>query len=494
MTDIKYRISDNLINIERGPNELLLANSYNLSPMYIKKGKDYIISLISYLQQTPRTKENILKDYPNDEGLIDYLIGHNILISGEEQKATDIDISKPGTNGNKTNGMSAYFLLTQSCNFSCIYCLNGCKTYKKNENLLMPKAVAFKALDTFAAMLTDDGRLEVVLFGGEPLLNWRLAKDMILYCENTIKQKHPLLNIHYHATTNLGRLPVDFVKWSREYKISVLCDVDGTEETHNLHRPFKNGAPSFEIVSRHIKKLVKAGIPVSLRTTVTGMNERDTCKTTSLHKEMLGQSSAFVPVNLTNSDGDILPDEMIPSLNQLCDSAQELYDCKVWELSNLFPFSTYSGNIAPGHRSVVGCGAPYGNTPVVDVNGNIYPCIYLVGIPDYDMGNITEGTYPQTEKLQALADELHVDKRDDCKSCNWRYLCGGGCPVQKLIIKGREKELTPKARTYCEKINCEYTKKVLTILLWDAAQKAEERYKSAAAPVETPTRRNARVC
>lgn len=494
MANATYKITNNLIQLDRGSDELLLANAYNLFPLYVRKGRDYIGSFVNYLQEMPRTRAHILKDYPDDEGLVDFFLNHNILISADTREIVCPNIMLPDMNEHKTDGMSVYFLLTQSCNFSCIYCLNGCKTYKKNENLMMPKAVAFKALDTFAAKIKDNGRLEVVLFGGEPLLNWSLAKKIIVYCEESVKQKHPSLNLHYHATTNLGRLPNDFVKWAHDYKITVLCDVDGIKEVHNIHRPFKDGKPSFDKVCSHIKKLVTSGIPVSLRTTVTGMNEKHLLETTKLHKEIMGDSSAFVPVNLVNSDGDILPDNMIPSLDQLCVSAQELYNSKEWKLSNLFPFSTYSGNISPGHRSVVGCGAPYGNTPVVDVNGNIYPCIYLVGIPAYHIGNIIDGTYPQTKKLQAMADELHVDRRDDCKKCNWRYLCGGGCPVQQLIIKGREKELTPKAQTYCERLNCDYTKKILTILLWDAAQKADEQFRSATTPMEGPVQRDARFC
>jgi len=216
--------------------------------------------------------------------------------------------------------------------------------------------------------------------------------------------------------------------------------------------------------------------------------------TTKLHKQIRGASSAFVPVNIVNSDGEILPDDLIPSVNVLRGSVQELYDCQEWELPNLFPFSSYMGNVAPGHRSVVGCGAPYGNTPVVDVNGDVYPCIYLVGIPSYLFGNVMDGTYPQMKILQDMGDGLHVDGRSDCRSCNWRYLCGGGCPVQHLIVKGREHELTPKARAYCENLTCGYTKEILTVLLWDAAEKADKDFRFETASKDGPAPRDTKIC
>jgi len=494
METAAYRVTDHLIRLAHGSDELLLVNAFSLLPLYVRKGGGYIASLVEYLGRRSRTRKEILKDYPGDEALVDFLLAHDILIPADSREAASPRVVLPDMKERKTDGMSAYFLLTQSCSFSCIYCLNGRETYRKNDNLTMPKEVAFRALDTFAARIKDDGRLEVVLFGGEPLLNWGLAKEIILYCEKTVKPRHPLLHVHYHATTNLGMLPKDFAQWAKDYRISVLCDVDGIREVHDVHRPFKDGRPSFDRICRHIDQLVAAGISVSLRTTVTGMNDKQVLATTRLHKRMGGAGSAFVPVNIVNSDGEILPDALIPSVDRLCASVQELYDCNEWELSRLFPFSSFSGNIAPGHRCVVGCGAPYGNTPVVDVNGDVYPCIYLVGMPAYRVGNIMDGTYPQTSVLQEMGDELHVDRRADCKGCNWRYLCGGGCPDQRLIVKGREEELSPRARDYCENLTCDYTRKILTILLWEAAQRADADFRSGITPTDGPAPRDTKIC
>ena len=105
------------------------------------------------------------------------------------------------------------------------------------------------------------------------------------------------------------------------------------------------------------------------------------------------------------------------------------------------------------------------------MNGDVYPCIYLVGIKRYNQGNVISGSYPDPAVALALVEELHVDQRPDCKACSWRYLCGGGCPVQMLAMAGR-RDLSPKAQDYCERINCEYTKKVLEVLLWEYADQA----------------------
>ena len=124
----------------------------------------------------------------------------------------------------------------------------------------------------------------------------------------------------------------------------------------------------------------------------------------------------------------------------------------------------------------MGCGAPYGNTPVVDINGNVYPCIYLVGIKRFYMGNILEGSYPDNHILDWMMDFLHVDNTEECKRCAWRYICGGGCPVGKLTVF--ENPLaTPNTLKYCNSIRCDYTKTIIELLLWDLAKEAESSLK-----------------
>jgi len=72
--------------------------------------------------------------------------------------------------------------------------------------------------------------------------------------------------------------------------------------------------------------------------------------------------------------------------------------------------------------------------PVVDVRGHVFPCIYLVGIKRFSMGNMMNGTYPNRALLKRMYDRLHVDRMAECASCPWRYLCGGGCPLWRLTV------------------------------------------------------------
>lgn len=80
---------------------------------------------------------------------------------------------------------------------------------------------------------------------------------------------------------------------------------------------------------------------------------------------------------------------------------------------------------------------------------------------------------------------IHVDLNAECRGCRWRYLCGGGCPVLRLTVL----ENPGASRTvvnYCRGIYCEYSRKILEILLWrkaeDAAARLEKEHREAAGP------------
>ena len=78
-----------------------------------------------------------------------------------------------------------------------------------------------------------------MFFGGEPLSNWPLVKEIILHTED-LKKKHEGKLVKYHVTANLSLLPADLIEWAKKYNVTFLCDVDGPPEIHDRCRPFKN--------------------------------------------------------------------------------------------------------------------------------------------------------------------------------------------------------------------------------------------------------------
>ncbi|HUT54975.1 MAG TPA: radical SAM protein [bacterium] len=463
-------LTKNLLMLERGKGELLLLNSFDPRPLYIKRGRDYIKKFLDSLKK-PRTAAAIKKSFPRDTELLKMLMAHRIVITAAEQKKgldrTDMAYDKKARDDK--NGMSLYLLLSQSCNLGCVYCLNGVKTYKKDRNLKMKPEIAFKSVERCLQSLNPKGKLEIVFFGGEPLMNWPLAKQVITHCEKKLKKKFPDKPIRYHLTSNLTIMPPDLIQWAKRYNMTFLCDIDGPAKIHDQCRPFVNGKPSHDRILKNIRRLREAGLTVALRTTVTSKNQDHMLEVAKHHKKIGARGSAFVPVNPVNSDEDILSEDLIPSTAKLLDGLAKVYKSKTWSTQDLFPFNVYASHLAGGGRSVLGCGAPYGNTPVVDVNGDVYPCIYLVGIKRFYMGNIMDETYPDNGVLDWMMDFLHVDNIKECKACVWRYICGGGCPVGKLTVFENERA-GKKTVKYANSIRCDYTKKIIELMLWDLAR------------------------
>ncbi len=466
------KVTENLIMLERGTDELLLTNSYQNNPLYVPNGRKYIKKFLKSIEKL-QTPKKIKETFPNDYSLLEVLLNYRIVISKDSEKAghDKAEISSKKISRDINRGMSLYLLLTQSCNLGCIYCLNGVETYRKEEHLMMKEEVAYKSVEKCLEKIAPDGRLDIVFFGGEPLMNWPLAKKVIVHCEKNIKPKHKDKKIVYGLTTNLAHLPSDLLEWAKKYEINFLCDIDGPPDIHNQLRPFKNGKPSFKSITDNVKRIIDSGMQVNLRSTVTSVNQDHMYEISKLHKDLGGASSAFVPINPVNSDEYIFPEWLLPSPKKIIDGLTKIYKSKIWDTSQLFPFSTYIGKVSPGARMVVGCGAPYGNTPVVDVNGDVYPCIYLVGLKRFFIGNILDDNYPDTEVLDAMMDLLHVDNMEGCRECKWRYLCSGGCPVGKLIVMDNP-NASKNVIQYTKKINCNYTKAVLEVLLWEMAEDA----------------------
>ncbi len=462
------KLADDLLVLEKGSDELLLTNGLQRRPLYVKEGRRYITRFLKAAAELG-TRPKITAAYPHDVNLLQLLLDYGILVpSGAPPGGRPSEASpKLPPPGGKQH-ISLYLLLSQSCNMGCIYCLDGKTTYQTDKGLRMGPEVAFRSIDHCLNELVDGGYLEVIFFGGEPLLAWPLAKEVILFCENRLAQSSRRKRRQYHFTSNLTLLPHDLIEWAKRYGISFLCDIDGPPAIHDRCRPFKDGRGSFEAVARSIGRLRDAGLRVNLRATVTSLNHDRLPEIAEIHKRVGGSSCAFVPVMPVNSDESVLPESLLPSLEKILGGMAEVYHSGVWGPEELFPFNQYASRFEPGTLSVVGCGAPFGNTPVVTVTGDVYPCIYLVGLKRFYAGNIMDSSYPDRNLLDRMYGHLHVDRVEDCRQCAWRYLCCGGCPVGRLTVMDNP-QATEGIKEYCRRMQCDYTKGILELLLWKKA-------------------------
>jgi len=471
--DRLFQTAEEIVCLDQN-SEIIIFNAENVNPAYFPKGGDRVLSIINALKDRMSfTPESIAAICPPE--IFNFLAEHSIIIDKDRSPQDRASQCTSCECGHKAQSRSMYLLLSHSCNQKCIYCLNGRDTYKSGHGIMMSWEVAYKSVKKVFDSISDDGNLEIVFFGGEPLLNWELAKKVVHFCEDILKPSSPGKKVHYHLTTNLTIFPDDLVEYSLKYHITFLVNIDGPAEIHNKTRPFKNGRGSFDISVKNITKLNNAGLSVALRATVTKYNQNHMIDVAEIHKAIGGSACAFVPLNAIDSDEENLPLELCPDPEIFSEGLRAVYNSGIWRLEQLYPFNEYAGRLKPNYRNIWACGAPHGNTPVITADGGIFSCIYLVGIERYKIGHIDNIDFPVTSVVKDMLDITNIHNSESCAGCGFRYLCGGGCPVGRFTIAGNP-HVPEEIKLYTEKISCAVSKTVLQILLWEVATEKNKLY------------------
>ena len=145
--------------------------------------------------------------------------------------------------------------LTQNCNFRCVYCHYTCNDggQRTHSEKRMSEEVAKKAILYLRDHSIDTPSVYVGFYGGEPLLEFPLLKEVVSFCEEQLKGKE----IHYTITSNGTLLTDEIIEFFSEHKFSLLISLDGPREIHNRSRVFTGGKGSFDTVIERLHHIYK---------------------------------------------------------------------------------------------------------------------------------------------------------------------------------------------------------------------------------------------
>jgi len=138
-------MTENLIALERGADELLLADSFYLRPLYVRRGRERVKRLLA-AASPGRSPGELLTVFPEDAALIRLLLEHGILSDAPLNRD---GCQRPGPAAapvHPRDRMTLYLLVGESCNLTCIYCLNGPQTYRRDNRAGMTPAVAGRSV------------------------------------------------------------------------------------------------------------------------------------------------------------------------------------------------------------------------------------------------------------------------------------------------------------------------------------------------------------
>ena len=323
--------------------------------------------------------------------------------------------------------------IAHDCNLACKYCFAEEGEYH-GRRALMSYEVGKKALDFLIASSGNRRNLEVDFFGGEPLMNWQVVKDLVAYG----RQQEKLHDKHFRftVTTNGVLLNDEIQEFINQEMDNVVLSLDGRREVNDAMRPFRNGKGSYDLIVPKFQKL--ADSRNQERYYVRGTFTRNNLDFSNdvLHFADLGfKQMSIEPVVGDESDPYAIREEDIPKICEEYDRLAKLMIERERERKG-FNFFHFMIDLEGGpcvSKRLSGCGS---GTEYLAVTpwGDLYPCHQFVGREEFLMGNVDEGiTHPE------IADEFRgcsVYSKEKCRSCFAKFYCSGGCMANAYNFHG----------------------------------------------------------
>lgn len=323
--------------------------------------------------------------------------------------------------------------IAHDCNLACRYCFAGEGEYKGDRSL-MSLEVGKKALDFLVANSGNRRNLEVDFFGGEPLMNWQVVKDLVKYGREQEKLHNK--KFRFTLTTNGVLLNDEVMEFCNKEMGNVVLSVDGRKEVHDYMRPFRKGAGSYDLIMPKFQKFAESRNQDKYYVRGTFTHHNLDFSKDVLHLADLGFKQISVePVVAADTEEYAIREEDIPQIMEEYDTlAKEMI--KREKEGKGFNFFHFMIDLTGGpcvYKRLSGCGS---GTEYLAVTpwGDFYPCHQFVGEEQYLMGNVDEGiTKPEIQKEFG---GCNVYTKKDCKDCFARFYCSGGCAANAFHFQG----------------------------------------------------------
>ncbi len=323
--------------------------------------------------------------------------------------------------------------VAHTCNLNCSYCFASQGKYH-GERAIMSFEVGKRALDFLVENSGTRRNLEVDFFGGEPLMNWQVVKDLVAYARSI--EKDAGKNFRFTLTTNGVLLDDEVTEFCNREMHNVVLSLDGRKEVNDRFRVDVAGNGSYERIVPNFQRFVakRGDKSYYMRGTYTHYNTDFT--NDLFHMADLGFTElSMEPVVCAPGDPCALTEADFPVL---CEQYEILAKdmLRRWREGKPITFYHYMVDLKHGpciYKRVTGCGS---GTEYMAVTpwGELFPCHQFVGDPKYSLGNIWDGV-----TNTAVQDEFracNAYSRPDCKDCWARLYCSGGCAANSYHATG----------------------------------------------------------
>ncbi len=414
-------------------------NGYNIV-LDVNSGAVHVVDDIAYdviALYKEKTKEQIIEELTSKYGKEDVADTYDEVteLKEAEQLFTEdiyenymMDFKK-----RKTVVKALCLHIAHDCNLACKYCFAEEGEYH-GRRALMSFEVGKKALDFLIANSGSRRNLEVDFFGGEPLMNWQVVKDLVAYGRE--QEKLHDKNFRFTLTTNGVLLNDEIMEFVNKEMGNIVLSIDGRKEVHDKMRPFRKGVGSYDLIVPKFQKAAESRNQTDYYVRGTFTHHNLDFSEDVKHLADLGFKQISVEPVVAPPEEDYAIQE--GDLEQL----KEEYDKLAVEMLNRhkegkdFNFFHFMIDLEGGPcvaKRLSGCGS---GTEYLAVTpwGDFYPCHQFVGNEEFLMGNVDEGIV-NTE----LRDEFklcNVYAKEKCRGCFAKFYCSGGCAANSYNFHG----------------------------------------------------------
>ena len=323
--------------------------------------------------------------------------------------------------------------IAHTCNLNCSYCFASQGKYH-GDRAIMSFEVGKRALDFLVENSRTRHNLEVDFFGGEPLMNFQVVKDLVAYARSIEKEKGK--NFRFTLTTNGVLVDDDVIEWANKECSNVVLSLDGRKEVHDRFRVDYAGNGSWEKIVPKFQKFVEArgGKDYYMRGTFTHANP-DFLEDIKQMLDLGFNELSMEPVVCAKDDPSALTDEDMAIVMKQYEDLASLMLQKDKE-GKPFTFYHYMIDLTGGpciYKRISGCGS---GTEYMAVTpwGDLYPCHQFVGEERFKLGDIWTGV--TNTEVQGEFAACNVYAHPECRDCWARLYCSGGCAANAYHATG----------------------------------------------------------
>jgi uncharacterized protein len=345
-------------------------------------------------------------------------------------------------------------LMAQGCNLGCRYCY-AWRNGSNQKHTLMPWEIARQAVDYLVWRSGPRPELQITFFGGEPLLNYPVLRQVVEYGRSIEKLGHK--KFIFELCTNCTLMGKEVVDFLVEQKFLLFMSIDGWREMHNYNRPAVEKDDLYDTIVANARyaneqyRLHKL-FPPKVRANLT--NKYNDLRAVAKYLEELGfinvDVGAIEPLPHGDPSPAALTEDQADELHVKYEAiiVEALEKVKSGGQLGVHSQKAFNRAVAPAERlPAVGviCGIGR-NTLVVDNKGNLFPCHRYEGMNAFILGDIFTGL--DREATMRYYRQVNGHATEHCDDCWIRDYCGGGCA---WLLSARDGHLADPTERECNR-------------------------------------------